>query len=349
MNGFYTSAKTNNSDLPQFAVPEVAGDSFPSGSIGATLRQTRVRARAFAAGIAGADFTAELDVDFWGGQQPSNGGRTFPLLRIRRAWAQMAWSRITLLAGQEAPPIVELNPSSLASLGLSALASSGNLWLWIPQLRLSGDLTNGPARVGLEGAVLAPTGYVAQGPFVTQPDRAEQAKRPYLQSRIRVRWGQGSGAGEISVGGHLGWLATAGDSLLESKAAALLLQLPLGRRVELRGEAYAGEGIAGLGGGAIGQNFGVNGRTVRSRGGWGQLLVRPDSEWELGASYGLDDPRNGDLDPATARLRNETIGGHLHWRPAPLILGLEYRHVRTTYGSGRETAGHLNLAVGAEF
>jgi hypothetical protein len=184
---------------------------------------------------------------------------------------------------------------------------------------------------------------------VTQPDRAEQAKRPYLQSRIRVRWGQGSGAGEISVGGHLGWLATAGDSLLESKAAALLLQLPLGRRVELRGEAYAGEGIAGLGGGAIGQNFGVNGRTVRSRGGWGQLLVRPDSEWELGASYGLDDPRNGDLDPATARLRNETIGGHLHWRPAPLILGLEYRHVRTTYGSGRETAGHLNLAVGAEF
>ena len=349
MNGFYTSAKTNNSDLPQFTVPEVAGDSFPSASVGATVRQTRVRARAFAAGVVGGDFTAELDVDFWGGQQPSNGGRTFPLLRIRRAWAQMAWNRVTLMAGQEAPPIVELNPSSLASLGLSALSGSGNLWLWIPQLRLTGDLTEGPTRLSLEGTVLAPTGYVAQGPFLTQPDRAEQSKRPYLQSRVRLRWGQGAAAGEVSVGGHLGWLATAGDSLLDSKAAAVLLQLPLGRKVEIRGEAYAGEGIAGLGGGGIGQNFGVNGRTVRSKGGWGQLLVRPAPEWELGASYGLDDPRNGDLDPATARLRNETIGGHVHWRPSPLILGLEYRRIATTYGPGKETAGHLNLAVGAEF
>ncbi len=349
MNGFYTSAKTNNSDLPQFAVPEVAGDSFPSASLGATMRQTRVRARAFAAGVADGDFTAELDVDFWGGQQPSNGGRTFPLLRIRRAWAQMAWNRVTLFAGQEAPPIVELNPSSLASLGLPSMAGSGNLWLWIPQLRLTGDLTEGATRLSLEGTVLAPTGYVAQGPFLTQPDRAEQSRRPYLQSRVRFRWGRSGSAGEVSVGGHLGWLATAGDSLLDSRAAALLVQIPLGRHLEVRGEAFTGEGLAGLGGGGIGQNFGVNGRTVRSKGGWGQLLVRPNSDWELGASYGLEDPKNADLDPATARLKNETIGGHIHWQPRPIILGLEYRRVATTYGAGRETAGHLNLAVGAEF
>jgi hypothetical protein len=349
MNGFYTSAKTNNSDLPQYAAPLVAADSFPAAGLGATLRQTRVRARAFAAGVAGGDFTAEVDVDFWGGQQPSNGGRTFPLLRIRRAWAQVAWSRFTVLAGQEAPPIVELNPSSLASLGLSALASSGNLWLWIPQLRVTGDLTGGSTRLGLEGTLLAPTGYVAQGPFLTQPDRAEQSKRPHLQGRLRLRWGQGATAGEVSVGGHIGWLATTGDSLLDSKAAAVLIQVPLGRMVEIRGEAFAGEAIAGLGGGAIGQNFGINGRTVRTRGGWGQLLVRPTPEWELGASYGLDDPKDGDLDQATQRLKNETIGGHVQFRPAPLILGLEYRHIATTYGAGKETAGHLNLAVGAEF
>ena len=48
MNGFYTSDKTNNSDLPQFAVPRDAGDSFPTAGVGATLRQTRAKARAFA-------------------------------------------------------------------------------------------------------------------------------------------------------------------------------------------------------------------------------------------------------------------------------------------------------------
>ena len=192
MNGFYTSGKTNNVDLPQVAVPPSAGDSFPTDGLGATIRQSRVTAHAFLAGVAGGDFNAELDVDFWGGQQPSNGGRTFPLLRIRRAWAQMTWDWFNVLVGQEAPPIVELNPSSLASIGLSSLSASGNLWLWIPQIRLTGDLlTSDKGRLSLEATVLAPTGYEAQGPFLTQPDEAEASKRPYLQSRILYRWGEG--------------------------------------------------------------------------------------------------------------------------------------------------------------
>ena len=350
MNGFYTSAKTNNSDLPQFAVRRDASDSFPSGGVGATLRQTRVQARAFAAGTLGGEFSALVDVDFFGGQQPSNGGRTFPLLRIRRAWAKMSWDRIRVLAGQEAPPIAELNPSSLASIGLSSLSSSGNLWLWIPQLRVQGDLNGGEgARVYLEGSVLAPTGYTAQGPFLTQPDRAEQSKRPYLESRLGVRWSQHGVPGELSVGGHLGWLATTGDSLIPSRAAAVMLQLPLGKVLEIRGEAFAGKAIAGLGGGGIGQNLGAGGVPVRTRGGWGQLLIKPGAAWELGGSYGIDDPKDADLDPATMRLKNETIVGQIQWRPAPLVLGLEYRHIRTTYGPGTATADHLNLGVGAEF
>jgi hypothetical protein len=350
MNGFYTSDKTNNSDLPQFAVRQDASDSFPSEGVGGTLRQTRVQARAFAAGVLGGEFTALVDVDFFGGQQPSNGGRTFPLLRIRRAWARMNWDRFRVMAGQEAPPIAELNPSSLASIGLSSLSSSGNLWLWIPQLRLTGDLNGGEgARLYLEGAVLAPTGYTAQGPFLTQPDRAEQSRRPYLQSRLGVRWGQSGAPGELSVGGHLGWISTTGDSLLDSRAAAVMLQLPLGRVFELRGEAFTGKAIAGLGGGAIGQNLGRNGVPVRTKGGWAQLLIKPTPEWELGGSYGIDDPKDTDLDTATMRLKNETVEGHIHWRPAPLILGLEYRHITTTYAPGEATAGHLNLALGAEF
>jgi len=88
---------------------------------------------------------------------------------------------------------------------------------------------------------------------------------------------------------------------------------------------------------------------VRAKGGWGQLLLRPSPEVELGASFGIDDPKDGDLDTTTQRLKNRTIGGHIHWRPAPLVLGLEYRQVETTYGGGKATLGHVNLAVGAEF
>ena len=171
LNGFSTSGRTNNTDLPQFAVPETAADSFPTSGVGGTLRQTRVSVRAFLPELGGAEWRAELDADFFGGQQPSNGGRTFPLLRIRRAWLEGSWNRFAVLIGQEAPPIVELNPVTLSSIGLSALSSSGNLWLWIPQLRLTGDLAQGKqVRLSLEGAVLAPTGYTPQPPFTTDFD-----------------------------------------------------------------------------------------------------------------------------------------------------------------------------------
>lgn len=352
LNGFYTSARTNNSDLPQFAVPETAADSFPTDGIGGTLRQTRVMVRAFLPELGGAEWRAELDADFFGGQQPSNGGRTFPLLRIRRAWLEGQWNRFSMLIGQEAPPIVELNPVTTSSFGLSALSSSGNLWLWIPQIRFTGDVVQGKsARVQLEGAVLAPTGYTPQPPFATDFDRAEQTKRPYLQGRLRVRWGSGETAGEVSAGGHYGWLSTAGDTTLASKAVAALLLLPLGKHLELRGEAFSGEGIAGLGGGSIGQVFGLGGRTIRTKGGWGQVNIRPTPEWTLGGSFGMDDPKDADLDTTVQRLKNVTWGGHVHWRPAPLLFGLEVRQAKTTYGAGvgELKATHVNVAAGFEF
>src|SRR6266542_806104 len=68
---------------------------------------------ALAAPAAG-QLTGELDVDVFGGQQPSTGGRNFPLVRLRRAFAVLERGRLTLFAGQEAPPIAEINPSSLA-------------------------------------------------------------------------------------------------------------------------------------------------------------------------------------------------------------------------------------------
>ena len=118
-------------------------------------------------------------MDFFGGQQPSTGGRTFPLLRVRRAVAELTWNRVALLVGQESPPIAAVSPSSIASIGFPDFAGAGNLWLWIPQVRLSGDLAPaGGIRVGAEVAALAPTSGEPQGTFLTQPDIAERSGRP---------------------------------------------------------------------------------------------------------------------------------------------------------------------------
>ena len=351
MNGFHTSAKTNNSDLPQFALPPDPADNPAASASGGTVRQSRVTVTALVPEFAGGALRGELDVDFFGGQQPSTGGRTFPLLRIRRVFAELIWNRVTLLVGQESPPIAMVSPSSLASIGLPGFAAAGNLWLWLPQVRLSGDLApTGGVRVGAEVAALAPTAGEAQAPFLTQPDIAERSGRPFLQGRVRARWGGPEEPGEVSVGGHYGWIVDAAGDRVPSKAAALSVWTPISRVLELRAEGFTGQALAGLGGGGIGQNMVQDGVPVRSTGGWVQLNLRPSPGWEFGGGVGLDDPHDEDL-VAPARLRNLAVEGHVIWRRAPLVVGAELREIRTRYAAfvSTRSATHANVAVGFEF
>ncbi len=316
------------------------------------MRQSRLTVLASVPEIAGGALGGELDVDFYGGQQPSSGGRTFPLLRLRRAFAELTWQHAAILVGQESPPIAAVNPSGLASIGFPEFAGAGNLWLWIPQIRLRG-MVDGPGgtRLGLEVAALAPTSGDPQTAFLTQPDIAERSSRPYLETRVSARWGDGADQGEVSVGAHYGWIATGPDRRAHTRALALSIWTPLARTVELRAEAFAGEALAGLGGGGIGQSFGLDSVPVATVGGWVQLNVRPTTAWEIGAGLGIDDPSDGDLDPATARLRNLAFEGHVAWRLRPIVVGGELRRIRTRYGPGPGdlSATQLNLAAGFEF
>jgi hypothetical protein len=348
VNGFFNNGKVNNSDVPQFVLPP-GPPVLPASAAGATVRQSQFALTVFAPGVAGGDFTGELDVDFFGGQQPSSGGRTFPLMRLRRMRAELTWPHAWLLLGQEAPPIAEVNPSSLAQLGFTGFAGSGNLWLWIPQVR-AGIGAGTAVRLGVEAAALAPTTGDPQALFATQPDRAEHSQRPYVQGRVKVSWEEAQTTGELSIGGHYGWLAITQDTLAASKAAAVSAVLSAAF-VELRGEAFVGEAVAGLGGGGIGQNLGPGDRPVRTKGGWVQFNIKPAAGWEVGGGYGIDDPEDADLNPLTARMKNVSWEGHLHWRPDPLVFGAEFRRLETTYAAptGLLWVHHLNVAAGFEF
>src|SRR6266850_3099246 len=69
VNGFFTNARVNNSDVPQFA------DSLaPASAIGGTIRQTRLGLLVTDPDVLRGSFSGEVDVDFFGGQQPSSGG-----------------------------------------------------------------------------------------------------------------------------------------------------------------------------------------------------------------------------------------------------------------------------------
>ncbi len=345
MHTFANSRRTNNADVPLFALPNAAG---PEGGLALAIRQTVLGLAFSATDVLGGDFLGDLDVDFYGGQQPSTGGRTFPLIRLRTVRAAINWTHGELLLGQEQPLITNVNPQSLASVGVPGFTAAGNLWLWLPQVRGTVQ-TAGRVRFGLQGAVLAPTSGDPAGLFDTDFDPAEKTRKPYLQGRVRVSWGEDETAGEFGVGVHRGWLYDAANVERTSEALAASFVVPVGRRLELRGEAFDGQALRGLGGGGIGQGLGATGDPVRTRGGWGQLNLRASSRVLTGIGFGFDDPEDADV-PAGGRLKNEVAEAHLHWRPSgPMVIGLEFRRARTRFASGPLTNDHLNLALGFEF
>ena len=58
------------------------------------------------------------------------------LFRLRVASLRMDWENTSIVAGQDKLFLSPLSPTSFASLALPAFSYAGNLWGWIPQVRL---------------------------------------------------------------------------------------------------------------------------------------------------------------------------------------------------------------------
>jgi len=345
MNVFANSKETNNADVPMYRKQVPPG--APQGGLGMAIRQTTLGGVVTAPDVMGGSFTGDIDVDFFGGQVPSPGGRTFPLMRIRTARATIAWEHSELMIGQEQPLVAGLDPISLAAVGVPNMSYSGNLWLWLPQIRYSTSRGT-KLRVGQQYAVLAPTSGEPAGFFATGFDAAERSKMPFLEARTSIGWGSEDNPAEIGYGLHIGSVNNANQNSVSSEAMTLDFLIPIGARFELRGEAFKGAALAGLGGGGIGQNFGLDSlNALESVGGWMQINYKHSPRLLIGAGYGVDDP-NDDRTPTL--LHNATTEAHLHWRPSgPLVMGVEWRSVRTRYALTDYPNTHINIAFGFEF
>ena len=373
-NAFVTSGNANAVDVPLVAI---AGTPYEESkeALGLTVRQSRLGAVLGVENVLGGRFEGDIDLDFFGGRSASGGRPLFPEVRLRTAHARLIWERTELMFGSSRPLVSELNPVSVAAVGIPGFVAAGNLWNWLAQVRVTRELVAMPVgdteiRWALQGAVLAPyagvdysggTGEPAEG--TDDVDAAERSRRPYLEARLRARWGEEGSApteamrpmsgGEIGVGVHRGWLATSGDVLHDSHALSVDAHIGLASVVELRAEAYTGELVSGLGGGGIGQSFGQPasgtglGAPISDVAGWAQINVQAHPLLVAGAGCGVDDPEDEDR---PVRLRNAMCAAHLLWRPAqPLVLGIEYRQVRTRYATGTAQVDHVALALGVEF
>jgi len=367
LNLFSNSGNVANTDIPVWASPLPPGT--PGGSFGGTLRQSQIGFEVFGPDFAGARTKADLQLDFGGGFPRLSNGVNFGLLRLRTGTVRMDWAHTSIVAGQDGLFFSPGTPTSFASLAIPAFSYAGNLWSWVPQVRIEHRINLGEdSSLLLQGGILdSQSGEPPLFDATRTPQAGELSRQPAYATRVawtRNVFGQPL---RLGAGGYYGRQSYGFNRNVDSWAGTTDLDLPLGSKVSLSGEFFRGKGLGGLGGG-IGRSVLFSGdpgslyskvRYLNSAGGWVQLKYRPASKVEFNGAFGDDSPYMTDLrwfpnpvsygDPTLTKNQGTMV--NFIYRPrSDLLFSAEYRHLKTfTIDKGTFNADHVNLVMGVLF
>ncbi|HUB52895.1 MAG TPA: hypothetical protein VL986_12135 [Terracidiphilus sp.] len=360
------SGTTDDIDVPVVALAPQPGVS--QGSLSASVRQTILSLDASGPHFGSASTSAALSVDFFGGIPYSYTATAAGLLRLRTAHATLAWPDRALTAAFDRPILSPREPTSWITLGEPALAWSGNLWTWSPQLEFSQNLTHGQNRFGDwtgELALIDPSAPFTSRPTgLRTPDPAEKSRQPGYEAHLGDVIDLGRRTIEWGAGGYYSRQAYLYGQNLDAWAGTADWKIALANPLEVSGTFYRGRGIGGLGGGAFkdfvpygeyGQNRGLN-----DEGGWAQVKWRISRDVETDVATGEDNAFAGDLrgsNYATGSevyqnlARNLTAYGNVIYRPRTyLLFSAEYRQIRSWPIAGSADNDHIfGLAAGYLF
>jgi hypothetical protein len=366
LNLFGNHGYPDNQDFPTWANKPIA--VLSKQTLGASLRQSEAGLEVFGPHLAGARTTGNLQVDFSGGIPNTPNGVNFGLVRLRIASMRMDWKNTSIVAGQDNAFISPLSPTSFASLAVPAFGYAGNLWGWIPQVRVEHrfDLSNGQ-NIVLQGGIMDNiTGELPYSTFERLAQAGESSGQPAYG--VRVVWTRSVFGMPLTLGsaGYYSRQNWGFYNRVDGWAGMTDWSIPLARRVSLTGEFYRGRAVGGLGGG-IGRSVLFSGdpnpymqlRALNSVGGWSQLKLKASSKLEFNGAFGVDNPFADDVrvfplspsyvDAALAQNRSELV--NFIYRPrSDLLFSGEYRHLRTfDIDAGSPTADQVNLMMGILF
>lgn len=367
MNLFSNSGTVNNIDLPTLAYATPA--SYTEGSFGATLRQSEIGFEVFGPHVAGARTRADLQLDLSGGFLPAPNGVNAGLLRLRTGTMRLDWANTSVVAGQDGLFFSPTSPTSFASLAIPALSYAGNLWGWIPQIRVEHRVTLGEeSTLVFQGGILDPlSGETPIYGVYRQAGPGEASRMPAFATR--AAWTHNIFGQPLRVGmaGFFSRQSYGYDRNVDAWAGMTDFELPLSHQFSLSGKLYRGKALGGLYGGIgrsvlFSDNPSYPSTTVRGLntvGGWAQLKYKPMNKLEFNGAFGLDNPYATDLrafpygqaygDSELAK--NSGSFANVIFRPrSDLLFSAEYRHLRTyMINSGPNSAAHVNLMMGVLF
>ena len=364
LNLFSNHGRMDSQETPTWAIPYIPNVS--GQTLGASLRQSEIGLEVFGPRLAGARTSGNLQFDFSGGSPNTPNGVNLGLVRMRVASIRMDWKDTSLVAGQDNTFFSPLSPTSFASLAIPAFSYAGNLWGWIPQVRLEHrfNLSEGQSVV-LQGGILDNVTGELPSAFAPFAQAGQSSGQPAYAGR--VAWTRSVFGMPLTLGvaGYYSRQTWSMNQNVDGWAAMTDWSVPLARRVSLTGEFYRGRAIGGLGG-AVGRSVLFSGnpspqgqvRALNSVGGWSQLKVIATSKLEFNGAFGVDNPYASDVRgfsvspgfPAPL-LQNRSSLVNVIYRPrSDLLLSGEYRHLRTfDIDAGSPTADQVNLMMGILF
>ena len=367
LNLYSNHGAFDNNDFPTY-VPQPT--PFNSGtSLGATLRQSQVGLEIFGPRLAGARVSGSVQADFSGGFPSTLSGTNYGLFRLRTASMRMDWRNTSLVAGQDTLFLSPNSPTSFATLAVPALSYAGNLWGWIPQIRVEHQFTiaddqNVTVQAGLMDNI------TGEPPFVSY-DRQKQAGEASGQPAygVRIAWTHKLLGQPLTFGtaGYYSRQRWGFDRHVDGWAGMFDWAVPLSERWSMSGEFYRGRAIGGLGGG-IGRSTLYSGSIYNpttqilgldSVGGWSQIKFRATSKLEFNGAVGVDNPMADDVrafplavsyyDPTLVQNRGAFVNFVYHAR-SNLLFSSEYRRLQTfVVDNGNQSAGQVNLMMGVLF
>jgi hypothetical protein len=367
LNLFSNRGSVDNTDFPSLAIRNP--DGFSGHSFGGTLRQSQIGLEVFGPRLGEARTHADLQMDFAGGFPQTLNGVSTGLFRLRTGTIHVDWEHTSVVGGQDGLFFAPQTPTSFASLATPALAYSGNLWNWLPQLRVEHRIQLGEnSRLLFQAGIL--DGLSGEPP-VAQSYRAPQAGESAGQPAYagRTAWTHNVLGQPFTIGaaGYYDRQDYGYGRIVNGWAGMSDWTLGLGSHFALTGEFYRGTAIGGLGGG-VGRSvlFSDNPSSSTSLveglntvGGWAQFKARATPKIEFNAAFGEDSPFASDVRrypysqsyfDATLT-RNQAEFGNVIYRPrSDILFSAEYRRLQTfNISNYKYTAGQVNLVMGVLF
>jgi hypothetical protein len=358
LTGFVNTGAVDVAATPTVALPG-------PGSTGATLRQTELGFDARGPHLFGASSFADLRADFDGVPQSTATANAYSgaysanvsFLRLRTAHADMQWKHTQAYFSLDRPIISPDSPTSLTAVAEPALAWSGNLWTWNPQIGVTQELPISPARgfqvqaalIDAGDAPLTPISAYASSSPGTAPSSAEQSRWPGVEARVALLGPKlvEQNGNHFGLGGYFAPHRDPAGNVFDSWAGTIDTRLLLPARLEFTANAYRGAALGGLGGGAY-KDFAIPSYTdsgayhfhpLDDVGGWAQLKEKFSERLELNAAFGMDDVFADELrentNPGSTFLqylsRNRTYTGNAIYKPSSyLLFSIEYRHLESS-------------------